>query len=43
MLRRELIERQLTVRISATLAEELEKAARRLGRKRSEIVRMALE
>ena len=43
MLRRELMERQLTVRISAALAEELEKAARRLGRKRSEIVRMALE
>ena len=43
VLRRKLMERQLTVRISAALAEELEKAARRLGRKRSEIVRMALE
>jgi|Deesub1362A_J573_1020465.scaffolds.fasta_scaffold21926_2 metal-responsive CopG/Arc/MetJ family transcriptional regulator len=37
------MERQLTVRIPAALAAELEKAAQRLGRKRSEIVRMALE
>jgi metal-responsive CopG/Arc/MetJ family transcriptional regulator len=37
------MERQLTVRIPAALAEELEKAAQHLGRKRSEVVRMALE
>jgi|Deesub1362A_J573_1020465.scaffolds.fasta_scaffold07258_3 predicted DNA-binding protein len=37
------MERQLRVRIPVALAEELEKAAQRLGRKRSEIVRMALE
>ncbi len=35
--------RQLTVRLPVALAEELEKATRRLGRKRSEIVGMVLE
>ncbi|MGY4707090.1 ribbon-helix-helix protein, CopG family [Candidatus Bipolaricaulota sp. J31] len=35
--------RQLTVRLPEDLAAELERTARRLGRKRSELVRMALE
>jgi predicted transcriptional regulator len=34
---------QLTLRMSAVLAEKLDRAARRLRRKRSEVVRLALE
>lgn len=34
---------QLTLRLSLELAEELDRAARRLQRKRSEVVRLALE
>ncbi len=34
---------QLTVRLPADLAERLERAAQRLRRKRSEVVRLALE
>lgn len=37
------MEHQLTLRLSADLAERLDRAARRLARKRSEIVRLALE
>ena len=37
------MQRQLTVRLSAELAERLDRAAQRLRRKRSEIVRLALE
>ena len=37
------MERQLTMRLPAALAEELERSARRLKRKRSEVVREALE
>ncbi len=37
------MQRQLTVRLSADLAERLDRAAQRLRRKRSEIVRLALE
>jgi predicted transcriptional regulator len=37
------MERQLTLRISEELAQELERAAQRLRRKRSEVVRLALE
>lgn len=37
------MEQQLTLRLSAELAEQLEVAAKRLQRKRSEVVRMALE
>lgn len=38
-----LMERQLTMRLSADLAAKLEESARRLRRKRSEVVREALE
>ncbi|MBI4789311.1 MAG: ribbon-helix-helix protein, CopG family [Chloroflexi bacterium] len=34
---------QLTVRLSPDLAEQLERAAKRLRRKRSDVVRLALE
>lgn len=34
---------QLTLRLSADLAEQLDLAAKRLQRKRSEVVRLALE
>jgi metal-responsive CopG/Arc/MetJ family transcriptional regulator len=34
---------QLTVRLPADLAEELDRAAKRLRRKRSDVVRFALE
>ncbi len=37
------MERQLTLRMSAELAQKLERAAQRLRRKRSEVVRAALE
>lgn len=37
------MEQQLTVRLSAELAEQVERAARRLRRKRSDVVRLALE
>jgi len=37
------MERQLTLRMPAELAQKLERAARRLRRKRSEVVRLALE
>ncbi len=37
------MERQLTLRLSDELAEKLELAAHRLRRKRSEVVRLALE
>lgn len=37
------MQRQLTVRLPAELAERLDRAAQRLRRKRSEIVRLALE
>jgi len=37
------MERQLTMRLPAALAEKLERSARRLKRKRSEVVREALE
>jgi metal-responsive CopG/Arc/MetJ family transcriptional regulator len=37
------MERQLTMRLSANLATKLERAAKRLKRKRSEVVREALE
>jgi predicted DNA-binding protein len=37
------MERQLTMRLSADLATKLERSARRLKRKRSEVVREALE
>lgn len=37
------MERQLTLRMPASLARKLERAARRLQRKRSEVVRLALE
>ena len=37
------MERQLTMRLSADLATKLERSARRLKRKRSEVVRQALE
>ena len=37
------MERQLTVRISADLAKQLEHAAKHLRRRRSEVVRLALE
>jgi len=37
------MEHQLTLRLSADLAERLDRAARRLARKRSEVVRLALE
>ncbi|MCS7220836.1 MAG: ribbon-helix-helix protein, CopG family [Anaerolineae bacterium] len=37
------MEAQLTVRLPAELAEQLDRVARRLRRKRSEIVRMAVE
>ncbi len=37
------MECQLTVRLPAELAEQLDHAAKRLQRKRSEIVRMAVE
>ena len=38
-----LVERQLTMRLPADLAAKLEESARRLRRKRSEVVREALE
>lgn len=37
------MERQLTLRVSAALAERLERTARATRRKRSELVRIALE
>ena len=37
------MERQLTVRLPADLAERLEQAAKRLQRNRSEVVRLALQ
>jgi predicted transcriptional regulator len=37
------MQHQLTVRLPAELAERLDRAAQRLRRKRSEIVRLALE
>jgi metal-responsive CopG/Arc/MetJ family transcriptional regulator len=37
------MERQLTIRLPADLAAKLERSARRLKRKRSEVVREALE
>lgn len=37
------MESQLTLRLSAELAERLDRAAKRLRRKRSEVVRLALE
>ena len=37
------MERQLTMRLPAELAAKLERSARRLKRKRSEVVRQALE
>ena len=37
------MERRLTMRLPAALAEKLERSARRLRRKRSEVVRQALE
>ncbi len=37
------MERQLTVRLPADLAEELDHATKRMHRKRSEVVRLALE
>jgi Arc/MetJ-type ribon-helix-helix transcriptional regulator len=41
--RRFSMERQLTMRLPAELADKLERSARRLKRKRSEVVREALE
>ncbi len=37
------MERQLTLRMLAELAQKLERAARQLRRRRSEVVRLALE
>ncbi len=37
------MEHQLTLRLSADLAERLDLAAKRLARKRSDVVRLALE
>ena len=37
------MERQLTMRLPADLADKLERSARKLKRKRSEVVREALE
>jgi predicted transcriptional regulator len=37
------MEQQLTLRLSADLAERLDLAAKRLARKRSDVVRLALE
>lgn len=37
------MERQLTVRVSRELSARLERAARKAGRKRSDLVRQALE
>ena len=37
------MEHQLTVRLSADLSERLDLAAKRLARKRSDVVRLALE
>lgn len=37
------MERQLTIRLPADLAAKLERSAKRLKRKRSEVVREALE
>ena len=37
------MERQLTLRLPVVLAKKLERSARRLRRKRSEVVRLALE
>lgn len=37
------MERQLTLRLPAILAEKLDRSAKRLQRKRSEVVRLALE
>ena len=38
-----LMERQLTLRLPAALARRLERAAREMRRRRSEVVRLALE
>jgi hypothetical protein len=37
------MEQQLTLRVSAEMAAQLDRLAKRLGRKRSEVVRQALE
>ena len=37
------MERQLTLRMPTVLADKLERASRRMRRKRSEVVRLALE
>ena len=37
------MERQLTMRLPGALAEKLDRSARRLKRKRSEVVRQAME
>ena len=37
------MERQLTLRMPGVLANKLERVARRMGRKRSEVARLALE
>lgn len=37
------MDRQLTLRLPAELAERLERSAKRLRRKRSDVVRLALE
>jgi hypothetical protein len=37
------MERQLTVRMPVVLANKLERVARRMGRKRSEVVRLVLQ
>ncbi len=37
------MERQLTLRMPVVLANKLERVARRMGRKRSEVVRLALQ
>ncbi len=37
------MERQLTLRLPAILAEKLDRSAKRLRRRRSEVVRLALE
>lgn len=37
------MERQLTLRMPGILANKLERVARRMGRKRSEVARLALE
>jgi predicted transcriptional regulator len=37
------VEQQLTLRLTADLADQLDRTAKRMQRKRSEVVRMALE